>query len=185
MSEFVITPTNIDFIESIFRNPITGKWSIPVLAFNTSYTSPFYMETNPLNNDPRYRKDVIRYIYMKLTEKWLYHDIKFRKLLRYFKISEEGKEGKVSLIDDPNKIEKETEEQEKYRNFIFRYIEKYFINKHLVSETVKQYIAKTHINWYDIFSNTDSIKKLLVHKLKKLIMSTIYELYDRKLSKEK
>ena len=34
MSSFLITPTNIDDYDWIFRNPITGKWTIPVMNFN-------------------------------------------------------------------------------------------------------------------------------------------------------
>ncbi len=37
MSEFIVTPTNVDLLESLFRNPLTGKWTIPFLTFNTGY----------------------------------------------------------------------------------------------------------------------------------------------------
>lgn len=188
MSEFVITPTNVDFLESIFRNPITNKWTIPILTFNTVYSNPFYRDVDPLNNDPRYHESVINYFYTKLTEKWLYRDAAFRQLLKFFKITTEGTKGEVSMIDikdlDKNSYKNISEEElglrNQYKKYIFQYIEKYFITKHLVGKILKQYIRRTHTKWYDLFNNTDIIKDLMSYKLKKLIIATIYELADQK-----
>jgi hypothetical protein len=183
MSEFIITPTNVDFLESIFRNPITGRWTIPILTFNTKFVSPYYGDIDPLNDDPKYQKSVVDHFYMRLTEKWLYKDPIFRKLLKYFHVETSGDEGKVSLIDDLEKIS-ESNIDEKYRKHIFKYIEKFFITKRFVEKVLRQYVNTTHIKWYDLFHNTDILKELFTHKLKKLIISTIYELQDKKTGKE-
>lgn len=184
MSEFFITPTNVDFLKSIFRNPVTGKWTIPILTFNTVYPNPFYKDIDPLNDDPNYQKSVINYIYIKLTERWLYQDPVFRKLLRYFDVTKNGTEGQIALIEDIDSIKEsdiETNElRDKYRKYIFKYIEKYFITKNFVGKVLKEYIRRTHTKWYDIFNNTDVIKDLFAYKLKKSIISTIYELKDKK-----
>lgn len=184
MSEFILTPTNIDFIESIFRNPITGKWTIPILTFNTSFISPYYGEVDPLNEDVSYQRAVIDHFYMRLTEKWLYKDNTFKSLLKYFKVTKDGNEGKVSLIEDPDKIV-DTKTNMEYQKYIFQYIEKYFVTKRLISKILKQYVNTTHIKWYDLFHNTDNIKDLFAHKIKKLIVSTIYELQERQASESK
>ena len=41
-------------------------------------------------------------------------------------------------------------------------------------------MSKQHrIKWYDLYNNTSTLKDLFAHKLKKLIISTIYEMVDR------
>jgi hypothetical protein len=178
MTEFILTPTNLDFFNAIFRNPISGKWTIPVLTFNTRFINPYYGEVDLLNEDSAYQRSVIDHFYMRLTEKWLYKDSAFKSLLKYFKVEKDGDEGKVSLIDDPDHVINTASNME-YQKYIFRYIEKYFITKRFISKILKQYVNTTHIKWYDLFNNIDNIKELFVHKLKKLIISTIYEVQDQ------
>lgn len=175
MSQFIVTPTNVDLLESIFRNPISGLWTIPVLTFNTRYLNPYYGEVDVLNSDPSYQKRVIDHFYMRLTEKWLFKESIFKSLLKYFKVEKEGDKGTVSLIDDIDKIPESQPEQE-YRKHVFKYIEKYFITRRFVEKVLRQYVNNTHLKWYDLFHNTDTLKELFAHKLKKLIISTIYEL---------
>ena len=183
MSEFIITPTNVDFLESLFRNPVTGRWMIPILTFNTGFINPYYGEIDPLNDDPNYRKSVIDNFYLRLKEKWLYKEPIYRSLLKYFIVKENGEQGTVSLVDDPDKVSS-SNINEKYKNHIYKYIEKYFISKHLIRKILEQYVNTTHIKWYDLFHNIDTLKNLFAHKLKKLIISTIYELQEQKAEKE-
>lgn len=179
MTNFIVTPTDINLLESIFRDPITGSWIIPILTFNTKFINPYYGEIDPLNKDPVYQKNVVQHFYMRLKEKWLFKDPEFRRLLKYFKVAKNGEEGKVSLIEDPEKTV-DTDVNEQYRKHIFKYIEKYFISKHWVDKILRQYVKKSGIKWYDLFNNTDILKELFAHKLKKLIIASIYEFQDRK-----
>lgn len=177
MSEFIITPTNIEFIESIFRNPDTGRWVIPVLTFDLQYPA-VYFPRDPLNEDPNYQKSVVNQFYLRLKEKWLYHDVAFRKLLKYFQIEKSNGKITVQLIDDPDKVGT-THVGEDERNYVFRYIEKYFVTKKFVDQVIRSYVNTARVKWYDLFYNTDILKDLLAHKLKRLILSTVYELHDR------
>lgn len=183
MTDFIMTPTNIDYLESIFRDPITGKWSIPILTFNLLHRNPFYYDVDPLNNDPKYRKSVVNHLYTRLTEKWLYKEPVFKKLLKYFKIDKTGETGKVSLIEDPDKPV-DIKINEEYKNFIFKYIEKVFITKHFINKILKEYVKTTRIKWYDLYNNTSTLKDLFAHKLKKLIVSTIYEMIGKTVKKK-
>ena len=177
MTTFINTPTNIDFLELIFRNHQTGLWTMPILKFNTDFGT--YTPVDPLNDDINYQKNVINNIYFKLTEKWLYKDPIFKSLLKYFKIEKNGDEGQVMLIDDPDNIVKGNENNE-YRKYIFRYIEKYLITKRFVSKVLHQYVKTSHIKWYDLFINSDTLKELFAHKIKRLIIKTIYAMQDEK-----
>jgi hypothetical protein len=176
MSSFIMTPTNIDFLDSVFRDPKTGKWVIPYLTFNTVYQTPYY-QIDPLNDDPIYQGRVIDNIYNRLTEKWLYKDPLFRDLLKYFNVQKSGNNVTVSLIDN---IQGQNDKvlDETMRNFVYRYIEKYFITRSFVAKVLREYVNTTHIKWYDIYNNIDTVKELMRHKLKKLIKTTIYELQD-------
>lgn len=177
MSNFILTPTGMDIIESAFKNSITGKWTIPHIVFNMGYTNPFYDDVDPLNDDPVYQKAVVDNFYWRLKEKWMYKDPIFRSLLKYFKMDLNGDQGKISLITNMNDVSKFPIDK-KYRNFAFDFIEKYFVTRHLVSKSLRQYVKVTHIKWYDLYHNIDTIKSILCHKLKKVIVSTIYKLED-------
>lgn len=179
MSDFPITPTDYNFLENLFRNPVTNKWTIPILTFNTKFINPFYGEVDPLNEDPRYQQRVVDHIYMRLTEKWLYKDPAFRKLLKYFNVEKNGDEGKVTLIKNIDETAR-TDVDEQYRKHIFKYIEKVFITKHFVDKVLRHYVRRTRVKWYDLFNNTDVLKDLFAHKLKRLIKTTIYHLQDKK-----
>lgn len=168
----ILTPTNVDFVTSFLRNPITNTIQFPVMTFNTGFINPFYADIEPLNKDPKYRKRMKNYFYTKLTEKWLYKDQQFRKLLKYFKINKKDEKTTVELIKDLKDVNKESVDK-KDRKYIFRYIEKIFISKQFVEKVLRQYIKRSNVNWYDLVRNTRIIKELFAHKLKKLIVNTI------------
>lgn len=182
MVDFLVTPTNFEFLPALIKNPYSGRWTIPVLTFNTNYLNPYYSESDPLNKDPNYQKSLVDHFYVRLTEKWLYKDVVFRKLLKYFKVEKDGTKGTITLIDNPNKPS-DSPLNEEYRKHIFKYIEKHFINKHFVDHVLRKYIKSTGMKWYDLFNNTSVLKELFAHKLKKLIVSTIYDAYDKKVDK--
>lgn len=179
MSNFIITPTNVDYLESIFRDPITGQWTIPIFTYNTAILP--YQEFDYVNDDPKYQKRVINNLYIRLVEKWLYKDYEFKKLLKYFKVDNSGDELKVSLATDLDNLVKPNIDK-KDEKYIFRYIEKIFITKRFIAKILKRYVATTRIKWYDLYHNTSLLKELIAHKLKKLIESTIYSIQDKKTS---
>jgi len=182
MAQFIITPTNIDYLGSVFRNPLTGKWTIPIFTFNTKITNPFFGEIDPLNEDPTYQREVANYFYTGLKEKWLYKDPAFRKLLKYFVVEENGDEGKVYLVPSMDKVSK-SNVKDKYRKHVFKYIEKLFLTKKFVRHVLREFVRKTKTKWYDLFNNKDTLKELFAKKLKKEIVDTIYEL-ENKLSEK-
>ena len=174
---FILTPPNLDYYGFLYRDPITGKWTVPILTFNTGFVDPLRV-ADPLNEDPMYREKVIENIYVRLNEKWLYSHSSFRSLYKYFNLEKSGSKGTVSLIADPDKVSEKTVSDADGK-FIIQYIEKYFATKKFVSKVLKEYVNTTHVKWYDIFNNTSTLKDLFVHKLKKQIVNTIYELQTK------
>lgn len=180
MTTFIVTPTNVNYIQSLFRDPYTGRWTIPILTYNLDYTTPYYKEADPLNDDPAYRNRVIDNIYMRLTEKWLYKDPMFRGLAKYFVVNVENNKGTITLITDPNRTTDTSKLSDQDVMYIFKYIDKYLITRKFVKKVLKEYINKTRMKWYDIFNNIDDVKSVLRKHIKKLILSTIYELQETK-----
>lgn len=174
MANFILTPTELDLSSSIYRDPITGLWILPMYTFNTGYQGSFLTESDPLNNDPKYQNRVIDNIHLRLTEKWLYKDSIYISLLKYFNIKFENNKGVVEPVSDPDTA-KLTIKPEYYKQ-VFKYIEKIFINKKFVEKILREYVKTTKIKWYDLFNNISTIKDLFAHKLKKNIKKTIYSL---------
>lgn len=175
MSTFLITPTNIDDYDWIFKNPITNKWTIPIMNFNPFIANPYLYELDPLNNDAKYQNKTIDYFETKLTEKWLHRKSFYGGLLKYFVIKKKGDKGSITLISNPDKISESNISDDDYKH-VLRYIEKFFITRRFVEKVLREYVRVSHIKWYDLYSNTDTLKNLFRHKLKKLIIKTIYEL---------
>lgn len=173
MTTFLMTPTNIDDYDWILKNPILNKFTIPVIKYDLRVPNPFAIDIDPLNHDKRYQEQTIDYFYTKLTERWLYKDPIFKSLIKYFKITKNKNEGEITLVSDPSHISRTNVSEEDYKH-VLRYINKIFITKRFVEKVLREYVTITHIKWYDLYNNTDDIKDLFRHKLKKLIIKTIY-----------
>lgn len=188
MSTFVLSPTSstvispgtpvstiVEFTDTLVWDPVNKKWVVPVLTFNPTVVNPYFGEIDILNEDYRYQERVIDHFYTRLTEKWLFKSPEFRELLKYFKVEKTSNDKKsVSLIPNLDKLSKQDLDDVE-RKYVLKYIDKYFVTKKFVDKVLRDYVAFTHTKWYDLFNNTDIIKELFAHKLKKLIVSTIYD----------
>ena len=173
MTKFVLTPTYVDYISTIDRSSDDQVWILPSITFKTEPL--LYASNDPLNEDPRYRKEVIKHFYTRLTEKWLYKYPSFKSLLKYFKTERKGSNVRVSLIDNIDDASRSNVD-DRDKKYVFKYIEKVFITKKFIRRVLTEYVKTTHIKWYDLYFNTSTLKDLFVHKLKKLIVSTVYDL---------
>lgn len=174
MTNFVLTPTELDLNSPVYRDPLTGQWILPLFTFNTNYQNSFLIERDPLNSDPKYHDRVIDNIHLRLTEKWLYKDPIYISLLKYFFIKTEKDKGVIYTVRDPDTA-KLTIKKDDYRQ-VFKYIEKIFITRRFIEKVLREYVKTTHIKWYDLFTNISTLKELFAHKLKKTIIRTIYSL---------
>lgn len=175
MSTFIMTPTNVDDYNWIFRNPITQQWTIPIMTFNPLISNPYFYEVDPLNSDVKYQNRTIDYFHTRLTEKWLYKEALYKSLLKYFMIKKKDDKGSITLISDPTKISESNISDDDAKH-VFKYIEKFFITRRFVEKVLREYITRSHVKWYDLYSNSSTLKDLFRHKLKKIIVKTIYSL---------
>lgn len=171
MTDFTLTPTDMKYLNSILKDPITGAWIAPRMNFNLDIINP-YQEIYEIDNDNQYRERIINYIYICLTEKWLYKEKVFESLLKFFNVKKTKSQGIICLINNLNdKIDLES--NHKYKKYIFMYIEKFFITHNFVTTVLKNYVKNSNIKWYDICHNKNNLKGLFAYKLKKVIESMI------------
>lgn len=173
---FNLTPSNLDDYDWVFRDPINGLWTVPIMEFNPQIMNPFYYEIDPLNYDKQYQDRMVNVFYTKLTEKWLYHGSKYKDLFKYFLIKKKDDKGTVTLVSDLDKLSNPSEMSESDGKYILKYIEKWFITKRFVEKTLREYVNTNRIKWYDLYANSSILKDLFRHKLKKIIIKTIHQL---------
>ena len=164
------------FVEYMFQDPKTGAWRAPIYTFPIATLTPY--EPEPLHNDPIYQNRVIDSIHLSLTEKWLHSYPLFNKIFKYFKVERSGTKGTVSLIDNPDKPNENIKEEDK--KFIFMFVEKHYLTRKFVKRVLREYVITSHVKWYDLFNNKDTLKELFAHKLKKAIVVSIYVTNDKK-----
>lgn len=169
---FFDTPVDAHLLNYLHRDPMTGQLIVPSWSYNLQDDSDY------VNDDPRYQKKVIKHIRTRLKEKWLYSDALFRKLLRYFDAQKTDNKCTVQMISDPDKLNS-SKADKATRKCIFRYIEKLFITKKFVEKTLRQYVKTHRIKWYDMFSNSDDLKRLFADKLEKQILTCLYNMNDK------
>ena len=108
-----------------------------------------------LNKDKSVRKNITKYYYYKILDKWIYG--KLMPLLAFIDISHDKPQlikslsqfdAKKVLSDTPEQIEKKID-----------YFEKNIITKDIVKHVLKKILMNnTNINWYDLHKYEEKIK---------------------------
>lgn len=178
MSSFVLTP-EINYLNMLYRNNLTQRWTIPIFQFDIG--RPLFVRdaygNDPLNHDPKYIKRVIDYFYFKVTEKWLYKASSYQTLLKYFRVDKNGDNARVQIITNIDDASS-TNVDKADRKMVYRYIEKVFIKKKYIGKILKSFVKSNNTKWYYLVDNAATIKDLIAHMLKKLIVKTIQKMQD-------
>ena len=180
MAQIYYTPTNIDYIRDVIYDPMLRTYTIPIMSYDTTSNFP---NSDPVNEDPLYQKRVINNLFLRFREKWLYKDPEFRILLKYFNFERSNGKIRISIINNIN--DKNTKlPDDKTRKYIFRYIENVFVTKKFFEKSIRQFVKITNLKWYNLFDASDIIKAMLARKMKRLIVTTIFDIQDSALKKE-
>lgn len=169
----LLTPTDVNLLNNVFRDPVTGLIVFPTWSYNLNDSDSDYV-----NDDPKYQAKMIEHIRIRLKEKWLYNDPVFRKLLRYFdakKVNDECKVQMITDVDKPNSTKLDSD----VRRCVFRYIEKLFISKKFVEKTLRQYVLSRRVKWYDLLEMSDELKQRFADKLERQILTCLYNTDDK------
>lgn len=171
-SETIVKPVASNFNNNIYLSPLSRPLDTDnlVTSINLNYTKPIIAVYNDLNSDYDTQQTIIKYIRMKMLDKWLHRD--FKNLLGYFVV---GSDNKVKLISnisqyDPNSIKKDSKSTiEKKIDFIG---DKY-VTKRFISKLMYKYIKETNSEWVTVPKADYYIKKILGKRLKKLLLKEI------------
>jgi hypothetical protein len=157
-------------INAIF-DPDTGGYRFP----QTSHMVPTTIMKNDLGQtDYRMQDRMINYYHAKLIDKWLYNSSKFEKLAKFFNLTHDKKTINVELINKRTNLNKEykTLSSDDFKQ-IFRYIEVFIASQDFVAKVLRKYVIHANVSWYNLPYNSDNIKNLMVHALKKKILKLI------------
>ena len=170
---FSTTPPPL--IGNFIRSPITNFHMVPIELYPLKPVVTYGTPRDPLHDDPNYQKQVIRHITESLTEKWLGHSDRFTPLLDYFSSTKENGNCKVTLIENLSAAKRPSSSDcEKY---VFRFIEKHFINKKVVRKAIEEYMRENPtVKWFDIWANGYGVKKTLAKQLEKNIRRAIKDI---------
>ncbi len=149
-------------------SPRKTRYGKRMISVNSDYSEPLVSIHEDYHNSPEIKKDLTKHYYYKIFDGWIFDDYMFRKLTRFFNIF--GK--KVRLI-------KSTLEYNKNKNYRERDIVKisYYFEHRISMKKIKRFIQKfiddKEINWTDLVSKEDRLKKFLYIKLKKYLTSKV------------
>lgn len=135
-------------------------------SISLNYTKPLVALYNDLNSDYETQETIIKYIRMKMLDKWLYSD--YKDLFGYFAF--DGNKVKLVGSHDKNAYKKYSEKQLEQ---IVDYIKKELLTTRVVSKVMHKYIKETGRQWVKVPQEEYHVKKLLGHKLKHIIREKI------------
>lgn len=126
-----------------------------------------------LNMSKKVQKTIIKHIYYKLVDDWLY--TKLFPLLAYVKIIN-GRPQLITSLDeyDINKLASETDEQIELRA---NYLESKILTKELVSKVTKRVVKKMCFNWYELDKHENMLQKIFLEYFNDLLKQSISNLY--------
>lgn len=158
LSTTLLTETEIGPVS--YLSPIFPKLSRTTL--NLNYSTPIIASYNDLNDDYETQQTIIKYIRLKMLDKWLYKD--FKDIFGYFvvegdKVHVSSKYNELAYKNDSDKVlEKKAD-----------YIGEKYLTKKMVSKFLYKFVKESGTEWVQIPHSEYYVKKLLVKKLRNMI----------------
>lgn len=126
-----------------------------------------------LNKNPRVHKTVAKFFIYKILDRWIYKSM--RELLNFFRINADG----VTLIGSMAEYrdDEHTRDTEEITERKIKYMEKYFLTTDIMKKVLKNFVAKSGLNWYDLHreENIPLVKIGVKDKLTKILKETVNE----------
>jgi hypothetical protein len=152
------------------------------LVPNVDYLYPKYylsydkMQRDLRHDEHRIRKRIVNYYYSKLIDRWLYHDLSFRDLTKYFTIKYDNEGISVALVHNLDDVKDNHKLSHNERKSILFFIESFMIDKKFVRKVIDEYARRTSSDWIELYQYEYNIQIFIRHALKKKIRNTIKKL---------
>lgn len=152
-------PVDFEKIERDFTNPLTGEFELPKIRFIPSQ-SAWGTELDIINNNPNYQQNVLLTLDTLFREKWLYHNNKFRKLLKYFKTYMDDDQIYVTLVDNHAMVGNGNINPE-IISYVLKYIDMHIAKQSFIQSTIKNYLSFHKYSYYNILNNTRDLRSYI------------------------
>jgi hypothetical protein len=146
---------------------------LPIPGLFQSGVQTNYYNYMDVNSDPDLRNKTVRYFKDKAIY-WLLNDGEYKSLLNYFVVRNDAK--KIPYVDvvretsEYNKQNKDSSEDIKLK---VKFIVHYILKKRLIARILEKYGVKTNMKWWNFKANTEEIKDVIRHELKRKIKSSL------------
>ena len=163
-------PTPIISNDAFILTPIDDFMNLPY-KYDVQMTLKNIPPYNSLNDQPDTKFRMGKFIYYKFLDEWI-HTHKFRKILNYFKITNDN----VSLLKDLGEYKKTNAEDYTKKDIkrISEYIEKHVLSKFDMYEILHDFILLTNYEWVYIpryvYQLSDYMKERIIEKIEKKII---------------
>ena len=144
-------------------NPIPSVHSQPfVPSVDLTYSRHLLSMVENLNADPQIHKQLTKYFYYKVLDKWIYDDL--LSLLSMLTINDDT----VSLVKKLDDVKTNTvlknsqEEIDKKIDFL----EDNILTKEMVQKILYKFVSDTNINWYDLTKYEGAVREVIGKTLK-------------------
>lgn len=127
---------------------------------NTFY--PFYVpkvEYQNINNSTDLKNKITNHFYKKVNNNWI--DSYVDKLKHNFKVSKNG----VEITKTPSRKKHSMQNIES----IIDHVSYYYLHKKIIAKILSQIHFTKDMNWYEMRSSSDYIKRYIFKKLRKVI----------------
>lgn len=125
-----------------------------------------------LNASKQVQKTIIKYIYYKLVDEWIYK--KLFPILAFVKIVN-GEPELIKSMEEYN-INKLASETDKKIELRANYLEKNIITKKIVYKIIKKTVKRLCLNWYELNKHEKTIQNVLLEYFNDLLEESIRRL---------
>ena len=161
---------NTIITKPIFRDPYDSSF---ITSWLPDYIHPMLSTYRDLNSDPVMRKKITKYYVTHFLDHWINRDMS--DLLNYLQVNSSGD---VSLIKSLNDYDSKLSMKDNGKDIDqkIKFLEKFIITYDMVYKILAKYVRETGINWVNLPSQKNHIKKLIAKKAIKMLKNAINEI---------
>ena len=152
-----ITPSGIS-VNSPIIPPLNSIIDNDIFVPSFRYTS-----RRDVCDNENIRRTVIKIIYHKLIEKWLYDEYTAKHIHKYLKIVD----GKARLIGKNDKISETTQDDSSMVEKKNAYIRHHIISRDDIVKIIRKFTKETGVSWCDVVKSKYSIRETILRSIKK------------------
>lgn len=122
----------------------------------------YYVNTQDVNQDLNLQKKVIKYIWNKLSSKWILNYIKVFKFIK-------GSKGSFKFVDSIDEAENNKLNNADLEEKAIWLFDTFYKRSNLAS-TIEKFRNRMEINWWDIEDYKEELNAFIYHQMRRMIL---------------